>query len=461
MKTQNIVHVSIIGLSLVTATILGIVFAIPSPKIPGNDPLHYPTVPPEVSVHTPDRFDRAAERLHMRLIHEGKDAPSVSKLRGAIETREKLMRSEVEVMVTSLEHEPEFVTVAMKDHPSWLVLTEGLLSATFEVDEAQIAADLGKGLVEHLQPPVSASSEVTVDEFNVPRATVTRIRDGYVYDIEQVSKNLKNAFTDGMSTLVVNAEPAEGMVRLEKDGKTYDLSLISSGKSNYYDDSPENRIMNVQKAFNERLNGVVIMPGEVFSFNATLGGPVTLDKGWMEAMGLFGGGAAPTPGAGICQGATTVYRAAVLAGLPILQRRSHSLYVSHYETFGVGVDATIFPGVHDLSFRNDTESPILLQAYLEGVDAYIKMYGKPDGRVTEMEGPFFYATKGRPHAIRPLGTKEIGWLQRVTYADGRVREHALISVYAKGYPRNIVTKYADGRGLEDLKAALPSKLASN
>jgi vancomycin resistance protein YoaR len=98
------------------------------------------------------------------------------------------------------------------------------------------------------------------------------------------------------------------------------------------------------------MNHQLIMPGEVFSMNAATG-ERTAAKGYRTAHVIVNGELVDGLGGGVCQAGTTMFNAALLAGLPVLERRNHSLHISHYP---LGRDATLnWPGT-DLKFRNDS-----------------------------------------------------------------------------------------------------------
>jgi vancomycin resistance protein YoaR len=160
------------------------------------------------------------------------------------------------------------------------------------------------------------------------------------------------------------------------------------------------------------------------------------------ALGIFGGeDLRPVLGGGICQVATTVYRAAVHAGLPITKRANHSLFVTYYEKYGVGLDATIYPGEQDFTFFNDSPHYLLLQAYAEGDEAVVNVYGTPDGRSVALDGPFL--SSNAPDLMikdRPIKINEIAWKRSVTYTDGRTAEEVLLSRY-KAVPKRLKAEY--------------------
>jgi vancomycin resistance protein YoaR len=137
------------------------------------------------------------------------------------------------------------------------------------------------------------------------------------------------------------------------------------------------------------------------------------------------------PGGGICQASTTTYRAILNAGLPVIQRRSHSLYVTYYKEYGVGIDATIFPGSQDLTFINDTGNYLLIQAYTDGNEAYVNIYGTPDGRKVAMDGPFFSTNAPSDLIInnRSIRGNEIAWKHYVLYSNGELKTDTIVSAY--------------------------------
>ena len=193
---------------------------------------------------------------------------------------------------------------------------------------------------------------------------------------------------------------------------------------------------------NEKANGVLIPQGSTFSFNATLGGPVTYSTGWYDSLIIVNGkDLEPAPGGGICQSATTVYRAAMSAGLPIVTRKSHSLYVTYYKQFGMGMDATVFPGKQDMRFENDTPGPMILVGSTDDADnAYSTIYGIDDGRAVSLEGPYFGSNHKDPVMGRTLRGNEVAWVQRVTAADGTVREDLQVAQYSQ-LPKSVALEF--------------------
>ncbi|CAN5807231.1 hypothetical protein BH23ACT12_BH23ACT12_16170 [soil metagenome] len=131
-------------------------------------------------------------------------------------------------------------------------------------------------------------------------------------------------------------------------------------------------------------DGKVLKPGEVFSLNDATG-PRTVSNGYQEAGVLVDGELVPGIGGGVCQVATTMFNSVFTAGLDVVQRSNHSLFVSSYPT---GKDAMVnFPS-QDLKFKNDTKFGILLKARVSARELTVSIYSSPLGRtVSETTSP--------------------------------------------------------------------------
>lgn len=119
------------------------------------------------------------------------------------------------------------------------------------------------------------------------------------------------------------------------------------------------------------INGVILMPGETFSYNATLG-ERTAAKGYRPAPSYEGGLTVDTLGGGICQISSTLYYSTLLSDLEIVKRYNHG-YVSDY--IDPGMDATVTWGGADFKFKNNTNWPIRIEAWREAGYVNVKIYG--------------------------------------------------------------------------------------
>jgi len=146
--------------------------------------------------------------------------------------------------------------------------------------------------------------------------------------------------------------------------------LVASYQT-FYGGDP-NRIHNVQLV-SHLVDGHLIAPGQTFSFNQATGAR-TADKGFKEAPVIINGELQTGLGGGVCQVSTTVFNAAYEAGLPIVSRTNHALYISHYPQ---GRDATVnYPDV-DLKFTNDTGHWLLLRTWVGSSSLTVALYGTP------------------------------------------------------------------------------------
>lgn len=208
--------------------------------------------------------------------------------------------------------------------------------------------------------------------------------------------------------------------------------LISEGVT-YFPGSPSTRIINI-RAGATKFNGVLVKPGDVFSFGAILGdvGPAT---GYVPELVILGDHEEKQYGGGLCQVSSTTYRAALLAGLPILERTNHAFAVSYYTApFGIpGVDATIYYPAVDLKFRNDTGSYILIQTVLEGTTLKFDFYGTKT-KSGVIRGPSFIS--GSSDATQPSQT--VFYRDVLDLSGNVIKTDAVVTYYksSKDFPIN-------------------------
>ncbi|MBC7960815.1 MAG: VanW family protein, partial [Vallitaleaceae bacterium] len=120
------------------------------------------------------------------------------------------------------------------------------------------------------------------------------------------------------------------------------------------------------------IDKTLLLPGEVFSTNDTIG-PTDAAHGYQEAPVIVNGLIQKGFGGGVCQVSTTLYNAVLLAELEIVERRNHSLAVAYIEK---GRDATLADGSIDFKFKNNTNTPIYIESYLEDYHIHMNIYGK-------------------------------------------------------------------------------------
>ena len=145
-------------------------------------------------------------------------------------------------------------------------------------------------------------------------------------------------------------------------------NLLASFSTNYVN-NPD-RTTNLKLAAS-KIDGTVVLPGEIFSYNKVVG-KRTIAAGYKNAAIYQDGQVTDGLGGGICQISTTLYNAAIEAGMLIEERRNH-MFVPSYA--GAGKDATVVWGATDFKFENRRSYPIKIDASVSGGVARIKIYG--------------------------------------------------------------------------------------
>jgi vancomycin resistance protein YoaR len=181
-----------------------------------------------------------------------------------------------------------------------------------------------------------------------------------------------------------------GSIKLQVDERkprlTYDaLSAVNgviSSFSTQFNRNDVNRTDNIKLACS-RMENRILLPGESFSMNDTLG-PRTQDNGYKEAPIIFKNELVPGTGGGVCQVSSTLYNTVLLAGLDVIERTHHSMPLTYISP---GRDATINENSIDFRFVNDSGYPVVLRAYVSGSRLYISMLGKKreDGLVIRLK----------------------------------------------------------------------------
>ncbi len=156
--------------------------------------------------------------------------------------------------------------------------------------------------------------------------------------------------------------------------------LVGRGESNFTG-SIANRIFNIKKAAGN-MNGILVAPGETFSFNKYVG-DISTEGGYKQAYIIKDGKTILGDGGGVCQVSTTLFRAVLNSGLPVVERTAHAYRVHYYEQDSQpGFDATVFTPAVDFKFKNDTPNYLLIQSRVNEASKRLvfEIYGTSDGR---------------------------------------------------------------------------------
>jgi vancomycin resistance protein YoaR len=269
------------------------------------------------------------------------------------------------------------------------VLTEEEMIGLFGLTDDVVDRDNFRNLLARIQQRVETEPRDAV--FSFEEGSVVEFKPevvGVTIDIPEFNKQIGN------SLLAVEDKALEIPVILSepkiKAGDINNLGikeLIGKGKSSFSHSIP-GRVFNVNLA-STRIDSTLIAPGEEFSFNKAVG-DISRASGYQSAYIISGGKTILGDGGGVCQVSTTVFRAALDAGLPITERKAHAYRVGYYEQDSKpGIDATVYNPTVDFKFINDTENHILVQTKVDTrrMTMEIDIYGTNDGRIVTLTEP--------------------------------------------------------------------------
>jgi vancomycin resistance protein YoaR len=251
-----------------------------------------------------------------------------------------------------------------------------------------------------LEPIKAAANGRTLDI----NGTLTRLREGIFTPNNRI---VPLAFNYALPKFSSNTTAKElGITEIVAEATTYYAGSTQARKSNI-----------IQAA--AQFDGLIIAPGEEFSFNKYLG-DISPETGFVQGKIIFGGRTIDGVGGGVCQVSTTAFRAALKAGFPITERNSHGYRVGFYEQNGSppGLDAAIFQPTADFRFVNDTPYHLLIETTIPfGTDSLqFRFYSTNPGRQVIMEGPVIrdvvpaLTTVYQQNAEIPLGQyKYVDW----------------------------------------------------
>ncbi len=190
--------------------------------------------------------------------------------------------------------------------------------------------------------------------------------------------SIRAALTRRLDRIVhLEAQPIAPAVSTEEI-ESMGIRRCIASYSTRFDVGNEARTHNIRAA-STAINGVLVAPGEVFSFNAAVG-PRNEEAGYLEAPVVVEDDLVPGVGGGICQVSSTLYNAVLLANLEVVARANHSVAPSYVPA---GRDATVAYDYIDFRFRNDGQSYVMLVSDVSGGNVVVKIYGDapPDREV--------------------------------------------------------------------------------
>lgn len=273
-----------------------------------------------------------------------------------------------------------------------LIITKG--TPGLAIDEEELKQKIEEAMLLSTDNLINISTfqtnpkEINIEE--IYKEVHTEAKDAYY------TKNPFQIFPEVLG-IDFNIEEAKDIIKEEKEEYIIPLKITKPNKtvnsigteafpdmlstfSTRYDASNISRTTNLKLAVG-KINGTVVMPGEIFSYNKTVG-KRTAEAGYKDAAGYQGGKVVQMIGGGICQVSSTLYDAAVYANLEIVERHNHAFTTSYV---GAGKDATVVYGALDFKFKNTRNYPITIKASAQNGIAKVEIFGIKEETEYEIE----------------------------------------------------------------------------
>lgn len=294
------------------------------------------------------------------------------------------------------------INTANASNTPWVIKKEILASwiiSTGENGNYQLSLDTTKisdYLKNNLSPKIDKEAQRTRYEIVNGKMSSWQVgEDGLKINLALSADRIKEQY------LINNTNEAELVIDiiksdLSKNTDEFNIQeIIGTGQSKFTG-SPANRRHNIQVGATA-VNGILIAPGEEFSLIKALG-EIDAASGYLPELVIKNNKTIPEYGGGLCQVGTTIFRSALMSGLPITARQNHSYRVAYYEP--AGTDAAIYDPWPDVRFLNDSGNYILIQSRIVKDDLYFDFWGKKDGRIASSSKPVvFNITKPAPAKI--------------------------------------------------------------
>ena len=207
------------------------------------------------------------------------------------------------------------------------------------------------------------------EPLNSERYTFAEGKEGKVINQETLFNQAMEQFNHGVSNVVVTATSYQKQPQLKMADVRQATKLI--GKYKTITNNTYNANVNMELAL-EAVNGTILEPNEIFSFNKCTGDSNLATNGYLPAGVIAQGEMTTGIGGGICQSATTIYNAGIMANMEIVERRPH-LWCSLY-CYG-GLDATIDWGNIDLKMKNNSLYQMFFRCWMDGNELNVEIYG--------------------------------------------------------------------------------------
>ena len=315
-------------------------------------------------------------------------------------------------------------TLSPADIGSTLDITRKDGKLQVDLSQARLADRLANVYADLTVEPVEAGYDLGSNG-----VVVTPSKEGQNIESEKFLGALEEGIFEGKREYQVPIEVNEPELTTAEAEEMKPTQLQGTYRTNYTlsSDKSQERVENLELASGE-VNGTFLAPGEVFSMNGAVS-----DVNYHETHVIVNGQETLADGGGLCQVTSTLYNAALFAGLEIVERHPHASQLPYIRP---GMDATIWFGALDMQFKNTTDGYILLEEYVADGYVYANVYGVPDDVTVEMSSEELWMTEDASEWVTYYTRTEDG---EVVYEEKWNTEYdALIDEKGKKIPTPIV-----------------------
>ena len=336
----------------------------------------------------------------------------------------KLFKSQIEKTLLSnflIQTDNKQIIIKQEDLQDWI---EPYTRSYSGKEDLRVSSDKVSEYLNSLSPLINTEPINAKFVINNGRAeTFQPSNIGKRLKITESISAITLSIVQGKTSASLEFDYIEPEISLDKINNLGINALLGKGESNY-GNSPSSRIHNIKVGL-AKFNGIILKPGEEFSFNTYLG-EVNERSGYQSELVIKSGKLVYEYGGGLCQVATTVFRSAFNSGLDITERKPHSFAVQYYNP--QGLDATIYPGVVDLKFINNSGGHILIQTRLAGSKLIVEIYGSKNNKGVVLDGPYQYDQRSN-------GAMKAYFIRKIYNGEELLEEERFNSVYKPPPPR--------------------------
>lgn len=214
--------------------------------------------------------------------------------------------------------------------------------------------------------------------------------NGRELDVDATILQIKNQIGTSARSIPIQIKPIIPTVNSQATSDSLGITELISERTTWFYGSSDARKRNIARSASN-FYGIVIAPGEEFSYNKYLG-DISEEDGYEEGLIIVGGQTIKGIGGGVCQVSTTVFQTVFFAGYPVTERWPHGYMLGYYnDGEGPGMDATVYSPLVDFKFINNTPYHLLIENYYNEIDESLtfKFYSTSMGRTVEKSLPVF------------------------------------------------------------------------